>query len=339
MSAAAVVREPIPLSFASGLYDRMLPLYSGEVRPDGIALKFIVNEDPAAIFARMAATQEFDLAEMSCSDYIARLSVEKERTPYIALPVYPARSFRHGFITVNRRAGIRGPKDLEGKRIGLPRYTMTATVWIRGILEDEYGVDLSTIQWVEGSINGTGRHGGPSVTPLVREVAVSVNRSGKSLSQLLDEGAIDAIVGTSLPDCRRHNADVVRLFPDFRAVEKAYYRRTRHFPIMHCIVLRRSIYEAHRFVAASLYRAFCEAKHIAIKHMRYIANPRYMLPWMHDDLDEIEAVFGGDPFAYGIDAGRHNFETFMRYLVEHGIIASAMAIEDLFADVGDTDLT
>lgn len=330
--------SPIPITLASGLYDRMQALYTGEVRAEGIALKFIINDDSSALFSRMSATQEFDVAEMSCSDYIARLSVEKEKTPFIALPVYPARCFRHGYITINQRAGIRAPKDLEGKRIGLPRYTMTATVWIRGILQHEYGVDLSAIQWVEGQINGTGRHGGPGVLPLVRDVPIAVNQTGKSLSQLIDEGAIDAILGTSLPESRRHNPDIVRLFPDFREIEKEYYRRTRHFPIMHCMVVRRSTHEAHPFIAESLYRAFCESKQVAIKHMRYIANPRYMLPWMHDDLDEIDAVFGGDPFPYGVEAGRHNFEVFMQYMVEHGIIRVALPVDDLFADVGNSGL-
>src|SRR3990172_436939 len=170
ISSTARPDTPIPITLASGLYDRMQALYTGEVRTEGIALKFIINDDSSALFSRMSATQEFDVAEMSCSDYIARLSVEKEKTPFVALPVYPARCFRHGYITVNKRAGIRAPKDLEGKRIGLPRYSMTATVWIRGILQHEYGVDLSGIQWVEGQINGTGRHGEPGGLPLVRDV-------------------------------------------------------------------------------------------------------------------------------------------------------------------------
>lgn len=327
------------LTFASGLYDRMQALYTREVQAHGIELDFIINENPRDIFNRTSGPQEFDIAEMSCSDYIARLSVQRDRTPFIALPVYPARCFRHGYITINKRKGIAGPKDLAGKRIGLPRYTMTATVWIRGILEHEYGVDLSKVEWVEGQINDTGQHGEPGVMPLVRPVNITVNRSGKSLSQLIDEEELDAIIGTSLPESRRHNPNVVRLFPDFRKVEADYYRRTKHFPIMHCIVIRRSIYEDHPRVAASLYKAFCEAKAVAIRKMHYIAIPRYMLPWMHDDLEEIEAVFGGDPFKYGVEAGRHNFEAFMQYMTEHGIIRGPLEVDDLFADVGETDLT
>ena len=331
--------EPVRVNLASGLYDRMQALYTGEVKARGVDLNFIVNDDPRNIFNRMSATQEFDVAEMSCSDYIARLSVQKEKTPFIAIPVYPARCFRHGYITVDRRASIHTPKDLEGKRVGLPRYTMTATVWIRGILQHEFGVDLSKIHWVEGQINGTGLHGEPGVMPLLRDVPITVNQTGRSLSDLIDKREIDAIIGTSVPDSRHHNPDVVRLFPDFREREKEYYRRTGQFPIMHCIVIRRSLYEQHPFIAKSLFEAFCESKHVAIRHMRYIAIPRYMLPWMHDDIDEIDAVFGRDPFPYGIEAGRRNFEAFQQYMVEHGILARAMPVEDLFADIGGSTMS
>jgi hypothetical protein len=203
------------LTFASGLYDRMQALYTREVQPEGIELDFVVNENPRDIFNRTSARQEFDISEMSCSDYIARLSVQKEKTPFIALPVYPARCFRHGYITIDKRSRIGDPKDLAGRRIGLPRYTMTAAVWIRGILQHECGVDLSGVEWVEGQINDSGQHGEPGMIPLVRPAKITVNKTGKSLSQLIDESRLDAIVGTSLPESRRHNPDIVRLFPDF----------------------------------------------------------------------------------------------------------------------------
>ena len=329
----------VKVRLASGLYDRMQALYTGEVAAEGIDLEFVVNDDPRNIFNRMSATQEFDVSEMSCSDYIARLAVQGSSTPFVALPVYPARCFRHGYITIDRRAGIREPRDLEGRRIGLPRYTMTASVWIRGILQHEYGVDLSGIRWIEGQINGPGQHGEPGVVPLRRAVQVSVNRSGRSLSDLIDARELDAIVGTSLPACRHTNPDVVRLFPDFRMREREYFRRTGHFPIMHCIVVRRELLEAHPFVARSLYDAFCRSKAVAIERMRYIAIPRYMLPWLHDDIDEIDAVFGRDPFPYGMAAARANFPTFMQYMAEHGIIDAPLPLESLFADIGDSSLT
>lgn len=233
----------VSLSLGCGLYDRMLALYTGEVQAEGIDLRFSAAETPRKLFDQVAGGTSFDVAELSASEFITRLSVGK--CPFVAIPVFPSRVFRHGFITVNARAGIRTAKDLEGKRIGVPLYTMTAAIWIRGLLQHDYGVDLSTVQWVEGAINSPGSHGEPSVMPLLREIPIAPNRSGKSLSQLLDEGHIDAIIGTSLPDARHHNPDIRRLFPNFREIEKDYYRRTGIFPIMHLVAIRRASYEAH----------------------------------------------------------------------------------------------
>lgn len=323
----------LKLNFTAGLYDRMQALYTREVEPAGIDLNFVVNDDPRNIFNRMLGTQEFDVSELSMSDYLARLSVEKEKTPFVAIPIFPSRCFRHGFITVDTRKGILKPKDLEGKRVGLPRYTMTASVWIRGLLQHEYGVDLSTINWVEGAINRIGEHGDPDIVPLVRKVPITANETGKSLSQLIEEGELDAIIGTSLPESRRHNPYIRRLFPDYREIEKAYYGRTGIFPIMHCISIRRSTYEANPWIAKSLYRAFTDSKNIALERMRYLGALRYMLPWMTADLDEIDQLFGKDPWVYGLEANRHTLETFMQYQVDHGIIKEALPIKDLFVSV------
>jgi 4,5-dihydroxyphthalate decarboxylase len=323
----------VPLTFACGLYDRMQPLYTGEVKPEGIDLDFLAIEAPRIIFDRMSGKQEFDASELSSSEFITRLSAGD--SPFVALPVFPSRVFRHGFITINRRSGIRTPKDLEGRRVGVPLYTMTAAIWMRGHLQHDYGVDLSGIHWVEGSINSPTGHGEPSVLPLLREVPITRNRSGKSLSQLLDEGEIDAILGTTLPDARRHNPDIVRLFPDFREVEKDYYRRTGIFPIMHLVAIKRETYERHPFIGQSLYRAFCEAKRVALARMRNLAALRYMLPWLPDDLDELDAVFGDDPWPYGIEANRKTLATMMQYMVEQGVLEAELPVEDLFVPVDE----
>lgn len=323
----------LKLTFSAGLYDRMQALYTKEVQPEGIELDFVVNDDPRAIFNKMLASQDFDVSELSLSDYLARLSVEGDKTPFVAIPIFPSRCFRHGFIAVDSRKGIMKPRDLEGKRIGLPRYTMTASVWIRGILQHEYGVDLSTIRWVEGAINRVGDHGDPDILPLVRPVPIERNETGKSLSQLIDEGELDAIIGTSLPESRRHNPFVRRLFPDFREIEKAYYGRTGLFPIMHCIAIRRSTWEANPWITRSLFDAFSESKRIALERMRYVGALRYMLPWMTDDLDEIDALFGADPWVYGLEPNRHTLETFMQYQVDHAIISKALPVEKLFVSL------
>jgi len=314
------------LRFACSLYDRMLPLYLGEVRPDGIDLDFVAIDSPREIFDRMAGGLEFDAAEMSSSEFISRRSAGEKSL--VAIPVFPSRVFRHGFIAVG--PGIKTPRDLEGKRIGVPLYTMTAAIWIRGHLQHEYGVDLSTVRWVQGSINSAGAHGNPTVLPMAKSVPIEVNDSGRSLSQLLDEGRIDSIIGTSLPEAIRHNPEVRRLFPDFREVEKAYYARTRIFPIMHLVAIRRDVYEKHPFVAASLYKAFCESKDRALAKMRYTGALRYMLPWMTADLDEIDEVFGGDPWPYGVAANAPTLEALVAYMVEQSVIAAPLRVDELF---------
>lgn len=320
------------LSFACGLYDRMLPLYTGEVQPEGIDLDYVAIDSPRDIFDRMAGGLEFDAAEMSSSEFISRKSAGK--CPFVAIPVFPSRVFRHGFIAIHRGSGIRTPRDLEGKRIGVPLYTMTAAIWIRGHLQHEYGVDLSTIHWVQGSINSPGAHGNPSVLPPVKSVPIEINESGKSLSQLLDEGAIDATIGTSLPLAIRHNPEVRRLFPDFREIEKKFYARTGIFPIMHLVAIRRDVYEKHPIIATSLYKAFCESKDRALEKMRYTGALRYMLPWMTADLDEIDEVFGGDPWPYGVAANTPTLEALVTYMVEQSLIAAPMRLDDLFVPTG-----
>jgi 4,5-dihydroxyphthalate decarboxylase len=323
----------VSITFACGLYDRMQALYTGEVQPEGIDLDFINIDAPRKIFDRMAGSQAFDVAELSSSEYITRLSAGQ--CPFVALPVFPSRAFRHGFIAINTRSGIRSPKDLERKRIGVPLYTMTAAIWMRGHLEHDYGVDLSGVRWVEGAVNAPTSHGEPTVLPMVREVPITRNQSGKSLSQLLDEGELDAVMGTTLPDARRHNPDIRRLFPDFREVEKAYYRRTGIFPIMHVIAIKRSTYEKNPFIAQSLYRAFCESKQVGLAKMRNLAALRYMLPWLGDDLDELDAVFGDDPWPYGVEANRTTLATMMQYMVEQGVLKAELPVDDLFVPLED----
>jgi 4,5-dihydroxyphthalate decarboxylase len=315
----------LPLTFACGLYDRMLPLYTGDVRPAGIDLKFIVNDVPSDVFSRMHKG-EFDASEMSSSEFV-RLASAGE-CPFVAIPVFPSRVFRHGLICVNRQAGIKSAKDLEGKRIGVPLYPMTAAVWIRGHLQHEYGVDLSAVRWLQEEPALPKLHGAA--------VHIDINRSGKTLSELLARGDIDAHIGAGLPDSLRTSPDVVRLFPNYRDIEREFYRQTQIFPIMHAVVIRRDVHEKHPFVAASLYDAFCRSKEIALSKMRYIGSLRYMLPWMTAELDEIDEVFGGDPFKYGIEPNRKSLEALITYLTEQSLIAQPKSITELFVPVEDT---
>src|SRR5262245_46247570 len=320
----------LPISFACAAYDRMVPLLTGEVRPAGIDLNFIPIASPRETFDRMAGGREFDAAEFSSSEFISRMGAGT--CSFVALPVFPSRMFRHGFITVNSER-VSGPQELAGKRIGVPLYTMTAAVWIRGLLTHDCGVDLSGVRWVQGATNKPGRHGNPSVMPLLKHVAIENNSSDKSLSELLEAGEIDAIIGAEIPAALGRNPVVRRLFPDFPKSEADYYRRTGIYPIMHLVALKREIYERHPFVATSLYQAFTRAKALALERLRHTGMLATMLPWMLAEIETMDSVFGPDPWPYGLEPNRKTLEALVSYLVEQSLIAKPMAIEDLFVRV------
>jgi 4,5-dihydroxyphthalate decarboxylase len=317
----------IPITFACGLYDRMLPVYTKEVQADGIDLNFLAIDNPREIFDRMSGALEFEASEMSSSEFVARYAAGD--CPFVALPVFPSRAFRHGYIAVNARA-VRSPADLAGQRIGVPLYSMTAAIFIRGLLQHDFGVDLSQVRWIEGAMNEAKPHGHPTKLKLAKSVSIAANASGKSLSDLIEAGEIAATIGTSLPSCIGRHPDIRRLFADHHEREKDYYRRTRIFPIMHLVVVRRDIYERHPFVATSLYRAFCQAKDLALQKMRYPGTLRYMLPWMRSEIEEIDEVFGGDPWPYGVEPNRATLEALVQYLAEQGLIATPVPVEKLF---------
>lgn len=321
----------LQLSFACGLYDRMLPIYTGDVRPNGVDLNFIPIDAPREIFDRLAARQEFDVAEMSCSEFVARTAAGK--CDYVAIPIFPSRQFRHGLVAINTKSGIDKPKDLEGKRIGVPLYTMTAAIYIKGFLKHDYGVDLSKLHWVQGAINLAGGHGTPTILPLVKHVPIEQNMSGGTLGDLLEAGEIDAIIGTTLPASLRRVPHVRRLFTNFHEVEADYYRRTKIFPVMHLVAIKKSVHERYPFVATSLYKAFEESKNVALTKMKNLAALRYMLPWMAEQLDEIEEVFGGDPWPSGVEANRPTLEALVTYLHEQFVTERRMDVDELFVQV------
>ena len=320
----------LPITFACGLYDRMLALHTGEVKPDGIDLNFIAIDHPREIFDRMANNLEFDAAEMSSSDYFRHAA--RGDCPMIAIPIFPSRVFRHGYIAVDKRV-IREPKDLAGKRIGVPLYPMTAAIVIRGLLQHDCGVDLSGVTWIEGGMNDTKPHGAPSKIPLVRDVKLELHSDTISLNDRLESGDIAATIGSNLPKSLKTNPNIVRLFPDYHRSEVEYYRKTKIFPIMHLVVFRRELYEKHPFIATSLFNACCEAKAIAHKKMRELGTLRYMLPWMAAELEEIDAVFGGDPWPYGIDANRPSLTALVQYLADQALIEKPVPVESLFAPI------
>jgi 4,5-dihydroxyphthalate decarboxylase len=319
----------VPITLACALYDRMQALYTGEVKAEGIDLTFRVEDFPRKLFDHAMAEKSFDVCEMSSSDFITRYVAGTN--PFVALPVFPSKMFRHGNIVINAKSGIRTPKDLEGKRVGEMRHTMTAAVWIRGHLQNDYGVDLKSIKWLEGSINTPGMHGVPTIHPPGWDI--TVNQSDKSLSQLIDAGEIDATIGTHLPDSRKTNPDVQRIFPNFREVERDYYRKTGIFPVMHLIAIRREVYEKNPSIAKSLYDAFEKSKRAALVRMRNYSALRYMLPWLPDEIDEMERVFGDDQWTYGVEANRSTFETMMKFMVQQDMLKKTPTVEELFVKV------
>jgi 4,5-dihydroxyphthalate decarboxylase len=316
------------LTFACGIYDRTDALRTGDVGVEGIDLNFLAIEAPREIFDRMGGRQEFDVAEFSSSEFISRLA--RGGCPFVALPVFPSRVFRHGYIYINRNSGIGKPQDLAGKRIGVPLYTMTAAVWIRGHLAHQYGVDLATIRWVEGATNEAGRHGDPSAPALLKPARIEHDEKGRSLRDLLVSGEIDAVASSQRP---LPHPDIAPLFPDSRAVERAYYRATRIFPIMHLIVIRRDVYERHPWIANSLYKGFVEAKAKALARLRKTGAHPSMLPWVHHDVEEINEVFGGDPYPYGIEPNRPTLEALVRYMAEQHFIPQPIPIAELFVPI------
>ncbi len=317
------------LTYASCRYDRIEPLRAGEVAVEGIDLNVIVFASGRQIFDRMVGGEEFDASELSASEFISLMGSGNSR--FVAIPVFPSRVFRHGYIFVNRRSGIRAAKDLEGRRVGLPLYTQTAAIWLRGHLMHQFDVDIDKIHWVQGAVETPGSHGSPHALPLLRPVPIEINRSGRPLGDLLAAGAIDAYLGSRKPYSFGTHPDVLRLLPNYHALERELFQRERIFPIMHLVAIRRALYERHPWIANSLYAAFVESKRIARARLRYAGSLAAMLPWLQDEIEEIDQVFpGGDPFPYGVEANRPTLEALVRYMVEQHFIPRAIAVEELF---------
>jgi 4,5-dihydroxyphthalate decarboxylase len=317
----------LELSFACCRYDRLEAIRDGDVRIEGIELNCITLKSGRDVFDRMVGGNEFDVAELSASEYISLAGAGDRR--FVALPVFPSRVFRHGYIFINTRAGVRVPKDLEGRRIGLPLYTQTAAIWARGLLQHQFAVDLSGVTWVQGAVETAGTHGRPHAPALLRPVRIEL-ASGEPLDALLARGEIAALLGSRRPASLGHHPDIARLFPDYRAIERRLYQTSTIFPIMHLIALRRELYERHRWIAMSLYKAFVESKRRALARMRYAGSLAVMLPWLQAEIEEIDDLFGGDPWPYGIEPNRATLEALVRYMVEQHFIAKPIPLEDLF---------
>lgn len=321
----------VPLSFACASYDRMDALRSGEVKVEGVDLNYLTVNHPRDVFDRMMGGQEFDASEMSSSEYICTYAAGKR--DFVAIPVFPSRVFRHGFIAVDSNQ-VKSPKDLEGKKVGVQLYTMTAAVWIRGLLAQQ-GVNLDSIEWVEGAVEKPGSHGKPSSLPPLKPVKITRNEDpNRSLSQLLADGDIAATIGADLPKSFGKAPNVQRLFPNFKQEEMKYYKDHGIFPIMHLVVIKRALCEKYPWIPSSLYNAFNESKEMALRRMNFTGALRYMLPWLPSELDEIRETFeDGDPWPYGVEKNRRTLEKLVEFLHEQGMIEKKPTLEELFWNV------
>jgi 4,5-dihydroxyphthalate decarboxylase len=312
-----------------------LPLYLGEVEVDGFEIEFEASygwRSVRTIFDQVGAGKGADISEMSSSEFIS--STMAGTCQHVAIPVFPSRAFRSGYTFVNADR-IKRPKDLEGKRIGVPLYTMTAAIMARGHLADEYGVNFDSVEWVQGAMNEAGSHGTPAAPPLLKPMSIVINQFTRSLNDLLVAGEIDAVLGAITPNSFGRDHKIKRLFPDYHNMELQYFRRTRIFPIMHTIVIKRSVHEEHPNLADALFRALNSSKQIALERFTDVDSLQYMIPWLMRDVEEIKTEFDGDPWPYGLASNRPTLEALTRYLYEQGLTAAKASVDDLFLPVQD----
>ncbi len=316
------------LSLGCWNYDRTRGLLEGRIRPDGIDLTYL-DMPVEETFFRMLRHQEFDAAEMSLSSY--SVSLHKPERPFVAVPVFPSRFFRHSCIYVNASSGIKEPKDLIGRKVGNPEYQMTAPVWIRGILSDDYGVKVTDVEHFSGGQEEPGRVEKLKLN-LPSTIRISSIGPKQTLSRMLADGEIDAFATARTPSTFTTQPEKVkRLFPDYVEKEKEYFRKTKIFPIMHTVVIRRDVYAKHPWVAQSLCKAFAAAKAKAYESYDQTAALPAMLPWLTSHIEEVKREMGDDWWPYGIEPNRHVLDTFLRYHHEQGLSKKRLAPEDLFA--------
>lgn len=317
------------LTYGGYVYlDRTRALQSGQVQPEGIDLNW-ESIEISELFRRMAQHVEFDVAEMSLSTYMLMLGQGDDRL--IGIPVFLSRAFRHSRVFVNTNSGIGRPEDLAGRNVGTPEFQMTAGLWIRGFLQHDHGVSARDMSWFYGGsdepVYAERRHhdAPPGVT--LQQIP-----EGRTLSGMLDSGEIDALITAADPEpYRRGSPNVARLFEDPWTVERDYYRRTGIFPIMHLVVVRREIYEAHPWVAASLLNAFIESKRLGLERMRLTGALPVAVPWLAADMEEIDEMFGGDAFPYGFAQNRHVIDAATAYAHEQAMTPRRIDPEELFA--------
>jgi len=317
----------LSLSLACQDTDRTRAILDGRIGVDGCRLD-IVTAPAEEIFQRAFRHREFDVSELSLSSHL--ITTARGESAYIAVPAFVSRAFRHASIYVRKDRGIEVPADLRGRRIGVPDFQQTAGVWVRGILADEYGVERHEIEWVTGGLEQPGR----SVrVPLKLPPNLSVTPIGPedTLSALLGDGKIDAIIAPRSPSCFGRNPDVRRLFQDTRHAEAAYFEKTGLFPLMHTIGIRRELVERHPWLPVNIYKAFRRALSLAVTELRALDTVKVAHPWIGDEVERIVQLMGDDYWRYGIDNNRNELDALIRYSLADGLIDRPIDLDELFA--------
>jgi len=314
------------LTLATTDYDHVRDLMNGVVRAEGIVLTgFVLPVEE--IFFRFIKNREWDVSEMSFGKFIGYAS--QGNSPFIGIPVFPSRVFRHSAFYVRADRGITSPKDLEGKTVGIPEWAQTAGIFARGFLSETAGVDLTKIKWVQAGMNEAGREEKVEFT-LPKGIQYS-QRRGSSLSAMLKSGEIDAAISARVPAAfMTHGHEIVRLYPDYRAAEMRYYDATGIFPIMHVIAMRRAVFERYPWVAMNLFKAFEQAKERSLERMSDLTASRIPVPWSAAIAGEWGKNFGADPFPYGLEANRKTLDAFCRFSHAQGVTAKRLSPDDLF---------
>ena len=319
----------VPITIAAGDYDRTRAIRDGRVTVDGCDVTYLTLR-PEELFFRAVRYAEFDVCELSFSTYL--MQTQRGDSAYIAIPVFLSRLFRHSGFYVRTDRGINGPGDLKGKTVGVPEYQVTAAVWQRGLLKDECGIEAWEIKWRTGGLEQPGRE---ERVPLRLPDAYDYQRipRDKTLSGMLEAGELDAIIAPPVPSCLRRGApNVARLWPDYRAVEQDYYRRTGLHPIMHLVGVRKNLVERYPWLPANLYKAFGQAKDMAIADLEYITALNIMLPWVGAELEASRHVLGVDFWPYGLEPNRKEIEALIRYSHEQGLTEPGYTPDELFAE-------
>ena len=309
------------ITFAGGDYDRTHALIEGTIKPEGLELDWKVLPYHE-IWTRMLNRYEFDASELSLSSYLIARTMGK---PLIAVPVFPARAFRHSCIFVNAKSGIREPRDLMGKKVGLAEFQQTATVWMRGALQHEYGVDLEKIRWFSWSKSRM-------EIEMARGYDITQIPVGSAPDEMLASGELDAMICANLfPSMLNGRPEIRRLFENYPEVEAAYFKKTGIFPIMHTVAMREELWKEAPEIAVNLLKAFQQAKLQAYERLNDLSPYKISLVWFREPLQRQREILGGDPWPYGLEKNRHVVETLMGYLYEQGLAPKKIPVEELFA--------